>query len=191
MLKLAGELNNWLENFRENKLSLENTILCLGDLNQKVHLVFKHSTPDDSCPGAGVPHLCPVQARSLVSSLTWALYHMKAATWPSDLSKPSQTSVAQPSAPNLGTLPSHQAASPSVGSASRKQMSLHCWAFQRILSSPWIIDSKTHLIGALLEYFLKEESYCASVLLQFINVDFFKLVSTVFISWLFQYLHRM
>lgn len=125
MLKLTGDWNNWLEIFRGNKLSLENTILHPRGFIQKVHLTFKHSTPDNSCPGAGVPHLHPVQAISLVSSLTRALYHMNAATWPSDPSKPAQTLMAQTGLLNPAALPPPRAASVSAGSASRKQMSPH------------------------------------------------------------------
>jgi len=73
VLKLTGDWNNWLEIFRGNKLSLENIILCPGGFIQKVHLAFEHSTADNSCPGAGVPHLHHVPASSLVSSLAQAL----------------------------------------------------------------------------------------------------------------------
>ena len=111
MLKLTGDWNNWLEIFRGNKLSMENIILHPGGFTQKVHLAFKHSTPDNSSPGAEVPHLNHFQASSLVSSLTQALYHMNAATWSSDPSKPAQTRVAHPALPNLGALPSPRAAS--------------------------------------------------------------------------------
>lgn len=126
MLKLTGHWNSWLEIFRGNKLSLENIVLRPGGFIQKVHLAFKHSTPDNSSPGAGLPHLHHIQATSLVSSLTQTVYHMNRATWPSDPSKPAQIHihVAQPAPGNPGMLPPPRAAPISVGSASRKQMSL-------------------------------------------------------------------
>lgn len=65
--KLTGDWNNWLEIFRENKLSLENTILHPGGFTQKVHLAFKHSTPDNSCQEQEY-HICTTSKLAALSA---------------------------------------------------------------------------------------------------------------------------